>query len=140
MFFFKFTIFFFKFEIALCSQSMKNQALGKHCLLCYSFGFSFLRQLIHVNCKVIMTAGNHDSPAVLNGPKDILAMLNIDIAANVPSGIDEGIIELKNKNGETECVVCAVPYLRDGDIRTAMESETYKNRVEQKFLGMKTYF
>ena len=102
--------------------------------------YSFLRQLIHVKCKVIITAGNHDSPAVLNGPRAILAMLNIDIAASVPSSIDENIVELKNKNDEIECVVCAIPYLRDSDIRTAMESETYKNRVEQKFLGMKTYF
>ena len=102
--------------------------------------YSFLRQLIHVKCKVIMTAGNHDSPAVLNGPKDILAMLNINIVATVPSSIDDSIIELKNKNGATECVVCAVPYLRDSDIRTPVENETYKNRIEQKFLGMKTYF
>ena len=102
--------------------------------------YSFLRQLIGVKCKVIITAGNHDSPAVLNGPRAILAMLNIDIAASVPSSIDENIVELKNKNGKIECVVCAIPYLRDSDIRTATESETYKNRVEQKFLGMKTYF
>lgn len=102
--------------------------------------YSFLRQLIHVKCKVIITAGNHDSPAVLNGPRAILAMLNIDIAASIPSSIDENIIELKNKDGELECVVCAIPYLRDSDIRTAIESETYKNRVEQKFLGMKAYF
>ncbi len=102
--------------------------------------YSFLRKLIHVKCKVIMTAGNHDSPAVLNGPKDILAMLNIDIVANTHVAMDECIIELRNRSGKTECVVCAVPYLRDSDIRTATESETYKNRVEQKFLGMKTYF
>ena len=102
--------------------------------------YSFLRQLIHVKCKVVITAGNHDSSAVLNGPRAILAMLNIDIAASIPTSIDESIIELKNKNGITECVVCAVPYLRDSDIRTSMENETYKNRVEQKFLGMKTYF
>ncbi len=102
--------------------------------------YSFLRQLIHVKCKVIITAGNHDSPAVLNGPRAILAMLNIDIAASIPSSIEENIIELKNKKGEAECVVCAVPYLRDADIRVATESETYKNRIEMKFSGMKSYF
>lgn len=102
--------------------------------------YSFLRQLIHVKCRVIITAGNHDSAAVLNGPKDILAMLKINIMASIPSVIDEGIIELKNENEEIECLVCAVPFLRDSDIRTVMESETYKNRVEQKFLGMKNYF
>ncbi len=102
--------------------------------------YSFLRQLIHVKCKVIITAGNHDSSAVLNGPKSILAMLNIDIVASIPASMDESIIELKNRNGKTECVVCAIPYLRDSDIRTATESESYKKRIEQKFLGMKTYF
>lgn len=47
---------------------------------------------------------------------------------------------MKNKDGKLESIVCAVPYLIDADIRTAIESETYKNRVEQKFLGMKSYF
>lgn len=102
--------------------------------------YSFLRQLIDVKCKVIMTSGNHDFPAVLNGPKEILAMLNVDIVASVPSTPEECIIELKNKEGKSECIVCAVPYLIDADIRTAIESETYKSRVEQKFLGMKSYF
>ena len=87
-----------------------------------------------------MTSGNHDSPAVLNGPKEILAMLNVDIVASVPSSPEECIIELKNKDGKLECIVCAVPYLIDADIRVAIESETYKSRVEQKFLGMKSYF
>src|ERR1700733_11713282 len=54
--------------------------------------YSFLRQLIHVKCKVIITAGNHDSPAVLNGPRAILAMLNIDIVASVSSAMEENII------------------------------------------------
>ncbi len=67
-------------------------------------------------------------------------MLNIDIVASIPGDLSENIIELKNKNGNTACVVCAVPYLRDADIRTAIEGETYKSRVEQKFLGMKSYF
>ena len=102
--------------------------------------YSFLRQLIDVKCKVILTSGNHDSPAVLNGPKEILAMLNVDIVASVPSSPEECIIELKNKDGKLECIVCAVPYLIDADIRVAIESETYKSRVEQKFLGMKSYF
>ncbi|MBA3647767.1 MAG: exonuclease subunit SbcD [Chitinophagales bacterium] len=102
--------------------------------------YLFLEKLIHVNCKVIITGGNHDSPAVLNGPKAILAMLNVNIVASIPETKEDSIIELKNKNGEIECVVCAVPYLRDSDIRLAMEGETYKSRVEQKFLGMKNYF
>ena len=59
--------------------------------------YSFLRQLIHVKCKVIITAGNHDSPAVLNGPRAILAMLNIDIIANVSSSMEDNIVELKNQ-------------------------------------------
>lgn len=102
--------------------------------------YSFLKQLIHLKCKVIITGGNHDSPAVLNGPKDILAMLNVNIIGNVPIVIDEGIIELKNKQGQIECLVCAVPYLRDADIRTATENETYKNRIEQRYTGMKRHF
>ena len=101
--------------------------------------YSFLKQLINVNCKVIITGGNHDSPAVLNGPKEILEMLNINIIANMPANIEDEIIEVKNNSKQIECLVCAVPYLRDSDIRIATEGESYKDRMEQKYLAIKKH-
>ena len=46
--------------------------------------YEFLKELIHMNCLVIITGGNHDSPGILNAPKDILHMLQVYVVGNVP--------------------------------------------------------
>ena len=39
--------------------------------------YSFLKQLLPLKCKVILTGGNHDSPHVINAPKELLEILEI---------------------------------------------------------------
>jgi len=34
--------------------------------------YMFLKRMIPLNCKVIITGGNHDSAQVLNAPKELL--------------------------------------------------------------------
>ena len=48
--------------------------------------YDFLKQLINENCLVIITGGNHDSPGILNAPKEILDMLQVYVVGNVPGG------------------------------------------------------
>ena len=41
--------------------------------------YSFLKQLLPLQCKVILTGGNHDSPYVINAPKELLEILEIKV-------------------------------------------------------------
>ncbi|MCF8340249.1 MAG: exonuclease subunit SbcD [Chitinophagaceae bacterium] len=101
--------------------------------------FSFLRDLIKYNCKVIITGGNHDSPGVLNAPKDILEMLNVHTIGNVTEDISQMVIELHHNN-QLIAVVCAIPFIREKDIYDFTVESIFENKVEQVRTGIKNIY
>ena len=102
--------------------------------------YNFLKQLINSKCKVVITGGNHDSPGILNAPREILQMLDVYVIGNAAPEIDKQIIEIKKNSDTPKVVICAVPYLRDSDIRLSVEGESYETRIEQTRLGIKKYY
>ena len=100
--------------------------------------YSFLKQLLPLKCKVILTGGNHDSPYVINAPKELLEILEIKVVGGVPNNISELFVEIEIDN--TKIVVAAVPYLRDKDIRNALPGESYADKIELIRSGIANYF
>ncbi|QED37332.1 exonuclease subunit SbcD [Antarcticibacterium arcticum] len=99
-----------------------------------------LMQLKKLNCKLILTGGNHDSPAMLDAPKEILRELEMHVIGGLPQELEEVIIPLKGKNGEIEIVIAALPFLRDADLRTAGDAITYEDRLEAIRKGIQNTF
>lgn len=94
--------------------------------------YHFLTKLIQTSCRqVVIIGGNHDSPAMLNAPKDLLATLNIHVVGAATENIEEEVIEWKDQQGNLKAVVAAVPFLRDGDLRFSMAGESGYERVER---------
>ena len=102
--------------------------------------FRALLQLSKLNCKLILTGGNHDSPAVLNGPKELLEAMDIHVVGNLPTDISECLIPIKNSSGKVQAVVAAVPYLRDADLRSVTEDFSYEYRVSAIRNGITNVF
>jgi exonuclease SbcD len=100
--------------------------------------YEFLEKMIPLNCRIVLTGGNHDSPAVLNAPKDLLQMLKIDVVGGAPDTIEELFIEYKKD--DQSVIIAAVPFLRDRDIRKSAPGETYNDKIEQIREGLKAYF
>ncbi|WZL89440.1 exonuclease SbcCD subunit D C-terminal domain-containing protein [Salinimicrobium sp. 3283s] len=103
----------------------------------------YYRALVKMNrfdCKIILTGGNHDSPAMLEAPKEILKALDIEIVGGMPQNLEELIIPIKNSDGITELVIAAVPFLRDADLRKSTESETHEDRLEALKNGIQNTF
>ena len=100
--------------------------------------YMFLKRMIPLQCKVIITGGNHDSAQVLNGPKELLEILDVTIVGGAPESIEELFFYMEKNN--QKIVVAAVPYLRDRDIRQALAGETYDDKIEQIREGLATYF
>ncbi len=94
----------------------------------------FLRKMIEQKCKIIITGGNHDSASMLNAPKDILAMLDVVVIGGATANIEDEIIDLG------EVIICAVPYLRDMDIRQAIQAESVQGRVDAVRNGIKNHY
>lgn len=99
-----------------------------------------LLKLRKLDCKIILTGGNHDSPAMLNAPKDILRELDISVIGGMPDTVGETLIPIKNISGEIGLVVAAVPFLRDADLRTANAGDTYEDKLAATRTGIETTF
>ena len=92
--------------------------------------YNFLVKLQNTGCKqVIITGGNHDSPEMLNAPKELLNFLNIKVVGKATENIAGEVFEIKVKN--EKLIVAAVPYLRDQDIRRAVAGESFDDLVDK---------
>lgn len=103
--------------------------------------YKFLCRTASSPCRhVVITAGNHDSPTFLDAPRELLRTLNVHVTGSVSGDPHDEIITLKNKNGEVELIVCAIPYLRDRDIRTVENGETVEDKERKISEGISLHY
>jgi DNA repair protein SbcD/Mre11 len=115
------------------SQAPSNRSLALY--------YHFLSSIAHGCCKhIIITAGNHDSPTLLDAPKELLRALNIHVISRVPDNLEEEIIQIEDSNGEPQLLVLAVPYLRDRDIRLSEASESHDAKQEKLLKGIYNHY
>lgn len=103
--------------------------------------YRFLTDLRNTSCRhIVITGGNHDSPAMLNAPKDLLLALQVHVVGEASTDINDEIIELFDEEGKLEAVVAAVPFLRDKDIRISVAGESSMERVERIKEGLRRHY
>ena len=82
--------------------------------------YNFLSRLARSSCRhTIIISGNHDSPAFIDAPSELLALNNIHVIGQACENPEDEIITLYDANNNPELIICAVPYLRDRDVRKA---------------------
>ncbi|QEN04650.1 exonuclease subunit SbcD [Thiospirochaeta perfilievii] len=102
--------------------------------------YQFLHRVKDSDCRnIIITAGNHDSPSFLSAPKDILKFMNIHIVPCVEN-IEDEVIVLYDKDGSQELIICAVPYLRDRDIRSVDTGENLDDKNKKLVMAIKDHY
>lgn len=103
--------------------------------------YRFLCLVAASSCRhVIVIAGNHDSPSFLNAPKELLRALNVHVIGSVTESRDDEVLLLKNSQGFPELIVCAVPYLRDRDIRVAQAGESIDDKEHKLIEGIRAHY
>jgi len=102
--------------------------------------YRFLCRVSSSCCRhVVVIAGNHDSPSFLNAPKELLRALNVYVVGSTTEALEDEVIVLQ-KNEQPEAIVCAVPYLRDKDIRTVESGETIDDKNAKLIEGLKKHY
>jgi exonuclease SbcD len=87
--------------------------------------YRFLCRVAASCCRhVVVVAGNHDSPSFLNAPKELLKALDVHVVGSSTESLEDEVLVLRNDQDTPELIVCAVPYLRDRDIRVAEAGES----------------
>ncbi len=103
--------------------------------------YKFLYDLSKTNCKhVVIIAGNHDSPTFIEAPKSLLKILNVHVIGSLAESLEDEVIVLNDKNNTPSLIVCAVPYLRDRDIRTSEAGESIDDKNQKILTGIKTHY
>lgn len=103
--------------------------------------YDFLRQVKNTCCReVVIIGGNHDSISTLNAPQSLLKYFNVHIVGGVPAEFTDQIIEIKDREGRLALVVCAVPFLRDRDIRLSIAGETMEERESRLKQGISDHY
>jgi exonuclease SbcD len=101
--------------------------------------YTFLVKMQATGCRdIVVVGGNHDSPTMLNASRQLLRQLRIHVVGGVPADPAEQVLHLAGPAGETGLVVCAVPFLRDRDIRLAVAGESPDDRqirIRQSIAG-----
>ncbi len=106
-----------------------------------SLYYRFLRQIADTPCRhVVIIAGNHDSPSFLDAPKGLLRALDIHVIGSSATPVEEQVLLLDDPQGQSALIVCAVPYLRDRDIRLSEAGESIEEKSRKLIQGMADHY
>lgn len=103
--------------------------------------YDFLRKAREAGAKhIIVTAGNHDSPAFLTAPRDILSSLNVHVSGAAGNDVEDEIAVLHDESGEAQAVICAVPFLREKDARATLPGEDNSDKERAYKEGITAHY
>ena len=103
--------------------------------------YRFLCRVAASCCRhVVVVAGNHDSPSFLNAPKELLKALDVHVVGSSTESPEDEVLVLRNDQDTPELIVCAVPYLRDRDIRVAEAGESVEDKERKLIEGIRTHY
>lgn len=103
--------------------------------------YRFLYRVAGSGCRhVVITAGNHDSPSLLNAPREVLRFINVHVVGCMSDYAEDELVVLNDATGKPELIVCAVPYLRDRDIRRAEAGETFEDKGRKLVEGIRDHY
>lgn len=103
--------------------------------------YRFLCRVSNSCCRhIVVIAGNHDSPSFLNAPKELLLALNVYVVGAMAENPADEVIVLPDEHGRPRAIVCAVPYLRDRDIRTVEPGESIADKNAKLALGLRGHY
>ncbi|MGI6139536.1 MAG: exonuclease SbcCD subunit D C-terminal domain-containing protein [Candidatus Hydrogenedentales bacterium] len=103
--------------------------------------YRFLCRVAASVCRhVVVVAGNHDSPSFLNAPKELLKALDVHVVGSSTENTEDEVLVLRNEQDAPELIVCAVPYLRDRDIRVAEAGESVEDKERKMIEGIRNHY
>lgn len=103
--------------------------------------YRFLHRLAGSVCRhVVIIGGNHDSPSLLEAPRELLRQLDIHVVGMIDERLEKEILLLRDGDNQPELLICAVPFLRDRDIRLAGAAETLEEKGQLLREGIRNHY
>lgn len=103
--------------------------------------YRFLCRIAASSCRhIVVIAGNHDSASFLNAPRELLRALNVHVIGAATENYEEEVLVLTRQDGCAQLIVCAVPFLRDRDIRVVHRGEGVEDKEHNLIEGIRSHY
>lgn len=103
--------------------------------------YDFLYRVSLSCCRnVVVVGGNHDSPSVLNAPAQVLKVLRVHVVGEMTDEPSDELITIRDREGNPQAIVCAVPFLRDRDVRSVQLGDEVTSRQDQLIAGIVEHY
>lgn len=100
----------------------------------------FVVDIQQLGCRLVVLGGNHDSVAMLNESKPLLARLNTYVIASTGLALDEQVVELPTRDGNPGAILCAVPYIRPRDVLQSQAGESGTDKRQALGEAIKAHY
>lgn len=87
-------------------------------------------KLQKTGCQLVVLGGNHDSVAMLNESRELLACLNIRMIAAASDDICQQVLMLNKRDGSPGALLCAIPFLRLRDILRSQSNQSGRDKQQ----------
>ena len=99
--------------------------------------YEFLGKVSRSCCQhVVIVAGNHDSPTFLDAPSNVLKFLNVHVIGTACDNLNDEVLVLGDDDNNPHCIIAAVPYLRDRDVRSSSAGESADSKDANVIAGI----
>ncbi|WP_296051620.1 exonuclease subunit SbcD [uncultured Alteromonas sp.] len=100
----------------------------------------FVVDIQQLDCRLVVLGGNHDSVAMLNESKPLLARLNTYVIASTGLALDEQVVDLPARDGNSGAILCAVPYIRPRDVLQSQAGESGADKRQALGEAIKAHY
>ncbi|MDX9939662.1 MAG: exonuclease SbcCD subunit D C-terminal domain-containing protein [Sphaerochaetaceae bacterium] len=102
--------------------------------------YEFLRKAHDRGCRhIVIVGGNHDAPSLLDAPRLVLQSMGVHVVGGAVRP-EEEVLLLRDETGKAEAIVCAVPFLRDRDVRQVVERESIDDKGTHLVTGIAEHY
>lgn len=103
--------------------------------------YRFLCAVAATGCRhVVVIGGNHDSPGFLDAPRELLDALSVKVVGGAAAQPEDEALLLRDASGRPELLVCAVPYLRERELRQAEAGEAAEDKQHKLVAGLNAHY
>ena len=103
--------------------------------------YEFLGKVSKSCCQhIVIVAGNHDSPTFLDAPSNVLKFLNVHVIGTACDDLSDEVMVLDDAAGAPHCIIAAVPYLRDRDVRGSQAGESADSKDANVINGIRAHY
>lgn len=103
--------------------------------------YEFLGTVSKSCCQhIVIVAGNHDSPTFLDAPSQLLKFLNVHVIGTACEDVSDEVLILHDNSNLPSCIIAAVPYLRDRDVRSSRAGESMDSKDASVINGICAHY